>query len=150
MNVSNLIFRQNLLSSLGDQSYIRLKKTTTWNSQFRNGFSVVLKWALVLSTTLQVLAVAINLSQKQPLKNVLQNTYVWHLSKPDVRSKFSWWQVDILYWTVEVFMITTRDFSFHFSCYPRKGGRGVSSRFILMLIKRIRSTLYENILSCLI
>ena len=44
INVPNLIFCQNLLSSLGDQRCIRLKKTTTWNSQFRNGFSVALKW----------------------------------------------------------------------------------------------------------
>ena len=29
-------------------------------------------------------------------------------------------------------MMTIRDFSFHFSCYTRKGGRGVSPRFYFL------------------
>ena len=48
-------------------------------------------------------------------------------------SRFSWRQVQILFWTIEIFMKTGYHFCYRSWCYSKKRGRGVSLRLHLLV-----------------
>ena len=60
------------------------------------------------------------------------------------RSRFSWWQVKILLLTVEIFMMTGRDYFFRSWCYLRKQEWSVSLRFHFLVFVVNQENCYEE------